>query len=113
MTIDTRDVNELGRGKFRTSAYNGEEQTCYFNRNRSDIHFTSFFAKRTETNPIRFSIIKPNSDFELINKSLDFELNNSMSNGQSRREHQQTNPENFNNGRSYRSETAESTDVRQ
>ena len=113
LTIDTRDVNELGPGKFRTSADNGEEWTCYFNRNRSDTHFTSFFAKRTETHPIRFSVVKPNSDFELINKSLDFELNSSMSNGQTKREHQQTNSENFNNGRCYRSETAESTDVRQ
>ena len=58
-------------------------------------------------------MVKANSDFELVNKSLDFELNSSMSNGQSKREDQQTNSENFNNGRSYRSETAESTDVRQ
>ena len=36
-----------------------------------------------------------------------------MSNGQSKREHQQTNSENFNNGRSNRSETTESTNVRQ
>ena len=113
LTIDTRDVNELGPGKFRTSADNGEEQTCYFNRNRSDTYFTSFFAKRTQTNPITFSIVKPNSDFELVNKSLDFELNSSISNGQSKREHQQTNSENFNNGRSNRSETTESTNVRQ
>ena len=111
LTIDTRDVNELGPGKFRTSADNGEEQTCYFNRNRSDTYFTSFFAKRTQTNPISFSIVKPNSDFELVNKSLDFELNSSISNGQSEREHQQINSENFNNGRSNRSETTESTDV--
>ena len=113
LTIDTRDVNELGPEKFRTSTDNGEEQTCYFNRNRSDTHFNSFFAKRTQTNPIRFSIVKPNSDFELVNKSLDFELNNSISNGQSEREHQQINSENFNNGRPNRSETTESTDVRQ
>ena len=113
LTIDTRDVNELGPVKFRTSANNGEEQTCYFNRNRSDTHFTSFFVKRTQTNPTRFSIAKPNSDFELVNKSLDFELNSLISNGQSKREHQQINSENFNNGRSNRSETTESTDVRQ
>ena len=112
LTIDTRDVNELGPGKFRTSADNGEEQTCYFNRNRSDTYFTSFFAKRTQTNPITFSIVKPNSDFELVNKSLHFELNSSISNGQSKREHQ-TNSENFNNGRSNKSETTESTNVRQ
>ena len=110
LTIDTRDVNELGSGKFR-SADNGEQQTCYFNRNKSDTHFTSFFAKWTQTNPIRCSVVKPNSDFELVNKSLDFELNSSMSNGQSKREHQQTISENFNNGRSYRCEIAESTDV--
>ena len=85
LTIDTRDVNELGPGKFRTYANNGEEQTCYFNRNRSDTYFTSFFAKRTQTNPITFSIVKPNSDFELVNKSLDFELNSLISNGQSKR----------------------------
>ena len=43
MTIDTRDVNEFGPGKLRTSADNGEEQTCYFNRNKSNAHLTSFF----------------------------------------------------------------------
>ena len=69
LTIDTRDVNELGTAKFRTSVENGEEQTCYFNRNKSDTHFTSFFARRSQANPIRFSIVKPNSDFELVNKA--------------------------------------------
>ena len=29
LTIDTREVNELGPEKFRTSADNGYEQTCY------------------------------------------------------------------------------------
>ena len=62
LTIDTRDVNDLGPGKFRTSAENGEEQTCYFNRNKSDTHLTSFFARRSQADPIRFSIVKPNSD---------------------------------------------------
>ena len=85
MTIDTRDVNELGPGKFRTSADNGEEHTFYFNRNRSDTYFTSFLSKRTQTNSINISIVKPNSDFELVNKSLDFELNSLISNGQSKR----------------------------
>ena len=45
LTIDTREVNELGPGKFRTFADNDEEQTCYFNRNKSDTHFSSFVAK--------------------------------------------------------------------
>ena len=55
-----------------------------------------FLAKRTQANPITFPIVEPNSDFELVNKSLDFELNSLISNGQSKREHQQTNSGNFN-----------------
>ena len=70
LMIDTRDVNELGSGKFRRSADNREEQTCYFNRNKSDTHFTFFFAKRTQTNPIRCSVVKPNSDLNLSIKAL-------------------------------------------
>ena len=79
LTIDTRDVNELGSGKFRTSANNGGEQTCYFNSNKSHTHFTSFFAKRIRAERIRFSIVKPISDFELVNKSLNIEVNSSVS----------------------------------
>ena len=45
LTIDTTDINEFGPEKFRTRADNGEEQTCYFNRNKSDTHFTTFNAK--------------------------------------------------------------------
>ena len=93
------DVNELGPGKFRTSADNGEEQTCYFNRNKSDTHFTCFSAKRTQAEPITFSIVKLNSDFELVNKSLEFELKNSVSNGQLKRQLQQVSSEDFNNGK--------------
>ena len=44
LTIDTMDVNELGPGQFRTSADNEEEQTCYFNRNKSDTLYL-FFCK--------------------------------------------------------------------
>ena len=44
LTIDTRDVNELGTGKFRTFADN--EQTCYFNRNNSDSRYKSYVTKR-------------------------------------------------------------------
>ena len=79
MTIDTRDVNELGPGKYRTSANNRGEQTCYFKSNKSDTHFTSFFDKRIQAEPIRFSIVKPISDFELVSKSLNIELNSSVS----------------------------------
>ena len=112
LTIDTRDVNKLGPGKFRTSHDNGKEQTCYFNRNKSDTHFTSFYAKLAQAEPIIFSIVKPNSDFELVNKTLVFDLNSSVSNGQLKRQLQQVSSENFNNGRS-KTDTAKSTDVRQ
>ena len=46
LTVDTRDVNDLGPGKFRTFAENNSEQTCYFNRNNSDSRYSSYLAKR-------------------------------------------------------------------
>ena len=113
LTIDTREVNELGPGKFRTSAEDGEEQTCYFNRNKSDTHFTSFSAKRIRTEPITFSIVKANSDFELVNKSLDIELNSSLSDGQAKRQFQETSEENLNNGRPKTDNFTEPTNARQ
>ena len=115
MTIDTREINEFGPGKFRTRADNGEEQTCYFNRNKSDTDFTTFYAKRTQAEPIIFSIINHNSDFDCFNKSLDFNQCNSFSNGQFERELEQANRENIKNGRSStnRSETTKSTDVQE
>ena len=54
LTIDTREVNELGPGKFRTSAKNGIEQTCYFNRNKSDSHYSSYNAKRVSRDNLLF-----------------------------------------------------------
>ena len=123
LTIDTRDVSEFGPGKFRTSADNGEEQTCYFNRNKSDAHFTSFFARRTQAEPIRFSIVKTNSDFNFVNKSLDIYVKSSVSDRELNRQLQQASSENFNNGRSVNKKrtnsdrlydnVTESTDVRQ
>ena len=70
MTIDTRDVNDFGPGKFRTSVNNREEQVCYFKRNKSDTHFTSFSALHTQAEPIRFSIDKANSTLILSIKAL-------------------------------------------
>ena len=54
LTIDTREVNKLGPGKFKTSAENGIEQTCYFNRNKSDSHFTSYQAKPVSPDNLGF-----------------------------------------------------------
>ena len=113
MAIDTRDVNELGPGKFRTSSDNREKQTCYSNKNKSDTHFTSFFAKQTQVEPIKFSIVKPNFNFEVVNKSLEVDLNKSVANGQLKRQLQQVSSEDFNIGRSYRSEITEPTNVQQ
>ena len=100
-TIDTREVNELGPGKFRTSADDGEEQTCYFNRNKIDTHFTSFIAKRIRNllSTITFSIVKVNSDFNLVNKSLDIELNSSLTDGTAKRQFQQISRGDLSNGR--------------
>ena len=88
LTIDTSEVNELGPGKFRTSDDDGEEQTCYFNRNKSDTHFTSVIAKRIQNVPstITYSIDKVNSDFNLVNKNLDIELNSSLTDGTAKRQ---------------------------
>ena len=50
LTIDTRDVNEFGPGKFRTGADNCAEQHCYFNRNNTDSRFKCYLAKRDTAN---------------------------------------------------------------
>ena len=114
LTIDTREVNELGPGKFRIFANNGEEQTCYFNRNKSDTHFSSFIAKRIRKLPnwtIRFSIVKVKSDFELVNKSLDIELKNSslVSDGRSKTQLQQTGRGDLGNGKTENKQTTDIT----
>ena len=104
LTIDTREVNDLGPGKFRTSASNSEVQTCYFNRNKSDTYFNSFQSKRIlPKEPVRFSIVKSNFNcFELFNKSLDIELKNSLSNlNETKQQTAKTDSKkDFNNGRS-------------
>ena len=60
LTIDTRDVNFLGPGRFRTNADNGGKQVCYYNRNKTDTSFNSFLATREQTfqeNDIKFSTV--------------------------------------------------------
>ena len=102
LTIDTREVNELGPGKFRTSADNGEVQTCYFNRNKSDTYFDSFQSKRiVSLGQIKFFIVKANFNcFELVNKSLDFSLKTSNSNSIDNEQLKESSTrESFNNGK--------------
>ena len=111
LTIDTRDVNDFGPGKFWTSADDGHEQTCYFNRNKSDKHFTSYVARRTQNNQesITFSIVKVDSDFTLVNKSLDIEPSTSLSDRIYKGMLQQSSERDLSNG----SKTTESTTKQQ
>ena len=61
LTIDKRDIDDLGPAKVRTQADNGTEQICCYNRNRKDTSFNSFLTVRKEISSpfeINFSIIK-------------------------------------------------------
>ena len=61
LAIDTRDVNDLGPGKFGNQADSNQEQICYFNRNKRDTNFNSFLTVRKQTpsiGDITFSIVK-------------------------------------------------------
>ena len=98
LTIDTRETNELCIGKFRTDAQNALEQTCYFNRNKSDSHFTSYIAKRVSPENHVFYISKLNLDFNLGNKSLEIELKNLVADGSVKRQYQSINNKNTENG---------------
>ena len=90
LTIDTREANELGPGKFRTHTDNNEEQTCFFNR-KNDTHIFSFLAKRVPNEQI---IFKTNIDFER-NKSLEISLENSVLKNESSGDIQSASRENF------------------
>ena len=90
LTIDTREINELGPGKFRTDAQNDLEETCYFNRNKSDSHFMSCAAQRVSQENFVFYIQKLNFDFNSDHKSLEIDLNNSVSDGITKRQYQPT-----------------------
>ena len=98
LTIDTRDINEFGPGKFRTSAEDGEQQTCYFNKNNSNSYFKSFISQRVQAEPIIFSIFKTKSDINFQDKNLDIYIKSSVSNGDFKRQLQQSSSENIRNG---------------
>ena len=60
MTIDTRNVKDLGPARFRTGADNNNEQACYYNQDKKDKAFNCFLALRKQTsttNKIAFSIV--------------------------------------------------------
>ena len=79
LTIDTRDVNNLGLTKFRTGAENGKEQICCNNRSRKDKLFNRFLAVRKETSAdeIIFSIVNSidkTNELENVYYEIDNEL---------------------------------------
>ena len=71
LTINTRDLNDLGPGKFRTSAENSLEQDCYFNRNNTDARFKSYVAKCVSPDSLVFSISVQNFDQNFRYKNLE------------------------------------------
>ena len=81
MTIDTRDVNDLGPAKFRSQADSNQEQICYYNRSKRDTSFNSLLAVRKQTltiGDITFSIVKI-IDKTSKNTSIYFEINDELS----------------------------------
>ena len=81
LTVDTRNVNDLGPGKFRTQADSGTEQICYYNGNKKDTSFNCFLATRKEIlspSEIIFSIVKV---IDKVNKhdSINFDTNDELS----------------------------------
>ena len=104
LTIDTRDVNDLGPGKFRTSAENNLEQNFYFNRNNADARFKSYVAKRVSPDKLVFSISDTNFDQNFGYKNLEINSKNLLSNGLNNRASESVNKENIRNEGSENSE---------
>ena len=81
LTIDTRDINDVGPAKFRTEADNNKEQICYYKRNKKDTSFNSFFTLRKKTSSageIIFSIVNI-IDKTNKNNNIYFEINDELS----------------------------------
>ena len=96
LTVDTRDVNNLGPGKFRT-----------FAENNSDSRYSSYLAKRVSWENLVFSIFKLNFDQNFGYKNLEVNSQNLLFNGNINEKSQSANRENFRDGRSSGSETSE------
>ena len=105
-TVDTRDINDLGPGKFRTSAKNNTEQACYFNRNSSDSRYKSYVAKRVSQEKLAFSILNPNFDPNFGYKNLEINLRNLLFDGNTKNKRKFIDRENFRDGKSSGSETS-------
>ena len=115
LTIDTRDPNDFGPGKFRTRADNGQEQHCYFNRSNTDSRFKCFLAKRVSTEKDKpvFSIVEQNyclTTNEETYKSTSDILQHSTANGRTSETGQQTDRKNDNGSKSPDTERGRSRD---
>ena len=114
LTIDTRDTNDFGPGKFRTRADSGQEQHCYFNRPNTDSRFKCFLAKRVFTEKDRpvFSVVEQNyclTNEEPYKSSSDTILH-STANGRTSETGQQTDRKNENDRKSPDTERGRSRD---
>ena len=74
LTIDTRDINKIGPRKFSTFAENGEIQTYFYNRNKSDVYSDSYLAKHVVSlRNIKFFTEKTDFNcFDPLYKSFEF-----------------------------------------
>ena len=99
LTIDTRDVNEFGPGKFRTNAKNSVEQNCYFHRNNTDSRFKYYLARRDHGNRDKLVFLISEHYFD-INKSSDFILTKTQLDGAANCAGKSPNEENTSDGKS-------------
>ena len=116
LTINTRDTNDLGPGKFRTGANSGQEQHCYFNHSNTDSRFKCFLAKQVSAEqdiPV-FSIVEQNycltTNEEQYKSSSDILLHSATANGRTSETGQQTDRKNDNDRRSENGEGGRSRD---
>ena len=106
ITVDTRDVNNLGPGKFRTMAENNTKQICYFNRNNSYSHYSSYLSKRVNQENLVFSIFKMNFNLNSGYKNLEINSEKFLFHGDVSEKQQSINRENFRDGKNSGSETS-------
>ena len=81
MTIDIRDVNDLGPLRFRTQTDNNQEQIFYYNQNKRDKTFNCFLALRTQTSATDKIIFSIEHLIDKTNRKEDiyFEINDELS----------------------------------
>ena len=81
LTIDIRDINDLGLSRFRNQADNNQEQICYYNRNKRGKTFNCFLALRKQTSATDKIIFSIENLIDKANKKEDiyFEINDELS----------------------------------